>query len=156
MITQIKDHGSVTRGWLGVQIQTLTPEIAASVGAANTKGAIVASVVGNSPASQAGIHQGDVIVGLNGSDIADSRDLTRRVANLSAGSKAEFTILRDGKKETLTATIAKRDQQVSSNETGPRSSAKPSGETTLGMNLAPVTPDARQEFGLDDNVRVWS
>jgi serine protease Do len=75
------------------------------------------------------------------------------VATLSAGSKAEFTILRDGKKETLTATIAKRDQQVSSNETGPRSSAKPSGETTLGMNLAPVTPDARQEFGLDDNVK---
>jgi serine protease Do len=150
MVAQIRDHGSVTRGWLGVQIQTLTPDMAASIGSSQAKGAIVASVVGNSPAEKAGMRQGDVIVALNGSDVQDSRDLTRRVAMLPAGSKADFTVMRGGSKEMLTATIAKRDQQVSSDDNGSGRNVRPSGDSLLGMQLAPVNPDTRQQYGLDD------
>jgi serine protease Do len=156
VVEQIKDHGSVSRGWLGVQIQSMTPDMAASLGISDTKGAIVASVVGNSPASKAGMHQGDVIVGLNGKGIEDSRELTRQVAMLAAGSKADFTVMRDGHKETIAVTIAKRDEQVSSNDRGSRNrggDVKPSGESALGMQLAPMTPDTRDQYGIDDSMK---
>jgi serine protease Do len=120
IVGQLKEHGSVTRGWLGVQIQTLTPDIGSSLGANDAKGAIVASVVEDSPAAKAGIRQGDIILSLNGTAISDSRELTRRVAILPEGSRADFTVMRDGRKENLTATIGKRNETMASAETRPR------------------------------------
>jgi serine protease Do len=110
MVDQLKDHGAVTRGWLGVQIQSVTPDMAASLGAGTEKGAIVANVVDDSPAAKSGFRQGDVILTLNGNDIDDFRDLTRKVASLVVGDRANFTILRDGARRNLTAVIAKRDE----------------------------------------------
>jgi serine protease Do len=110
-VEQLKDHGNVDRGWLGVQIQSLTPEMAAGIGIPNAKGAIVASVIDDGPASRAGVRQGDVIVSLNGADVDDSRDLTQKVAGLRAGQKAEFSVLRDRQRQTISVTIAKRDEQ---------------------------------------------
>ncbi len=98
IVDQLREHGNVARGWLGVQIQSLTPDMAASLGVKSAKGAIVANVVDDSPASKAGFKQGDVVVSLNGADIDDNRDLTRKVAGLRVGEKAQFDILRDGQK----------------------------------------------------------
>jgi serine protease Do len=120
IVSQLKDHGLVTRGWLGVQIQSLTPDIASSLGAGDARGAIVASVVDDSPAARAGIRQGDIILSLNGTAIDDSRELTRRVAILPEGSKAVFTVMHDGRKENLTVTIGKRTESVASTDTKPR------------------------------------
>ena len=119
IVDQLKDHGNVSRGWLGVQIQNLTPDMAASLGAGNAKGAIVANVVDNSPAAKAGFKQGDVVVGLNGSDIDDSRDLTRKVAGLRAGERAEFSVLREGQKRNVTPLSSPRRTIRSRAPTGP-------------------------------------
>ncbi len=90
VVAQLKEHGKVTRGWLGVEIQNFTPEMAASLGNADMQGAIVAKVVAGSPAAKAGFHQGDVVLAVNGTSVNDSRDLTRRVGALPAGAKARL------------------------------------------------------------------
>ena len=106
---ELKTSGSINRGWLGVQIQDFTPELASSVGMKDQKGAMVASVVDGSPAARAGFEQGDVVIALNGTEVTDSKVLTRQVASIHAGDKATFTVVRNGARHTLTATIEKRD-----------------------------------------------
>ncbi len=120
IVTQLEAHGRVARGWLGVGIQPVTPEIAASIGISDPKGALVASVNRDSPAARAGIRQGDIIASVNGRDVADAHDLTRKVAALPAGKSAAFTILRDGQRKTIDVTIAaKPDTQVALNQNTP-------------------------------------
>jgi serine protease Do len=160
IVDQLKDHGNVSRGWLGVQIQNLTPDMAASLGVGNAKGAIVAGVVDDSPAAKAGFKQGDVIISLNGSDIDDNRDLTRKVASLRAGQKADFSILREGQKRQIAAVIAKRDdQQVASADRpatpnrGERGGANRQASTSsLGMELMALTTETREQFNVDGKV----
>jgi serine protease Do len=160
MIDQIRDHGNVTRGWLGVQIQSLTPDMAASLGTTNQKGAIVANVIDDSPAAKAGFAQGDVILALNGSDIDDSRDLTRKVAALAVGDHANFVVMREGMKRNITATIAKRDEaQLASadrpsqdSRNGQNGNDKPASTAALGMELMPLTSETRSQYNIDDNV----
>jgi serine protease Do len=161
VIEQLKANGTVARGWLGVSIQNLTPDIASSIGIPDAKGAIVAAVVDNSPAQRAGFQQGDVILRINGMTVEDSRDLTRRVASVPAGSRANFDIVRpDGSRRTVTATIDKRDPQVVAGmrETPPRGGAQPppqlreNSTSTLGMSLMPLTPANRQQHNLEDTV----
>jgi serine protease Do len=158
IVDQLRDHGNVSRGWLGVQIQNLTPDLAASLGAGTEKGAIVANVIENSPAEKAGFKQGDVILSLNGSQIDDNRDLTRKVASLLAGDRAQFVVLREGARQNLTALIAKRDEaqlasaQPNNNQGkggGPRA---PAQTTTLGMQMSAITQDTRDQYDIDMNV----
>jgi serine protease Do len=153
VVSQLESHGKVARGWLGVQIQSLTPELAASVGAKENKGAIVASIVPGSPAAKAGFRPGDLVLALNGKSVEDSRDLTRRVATLLAGSKASFTLVRDGKNQTLTATIgARKEDQVASNQAPEMNSSVGTTGEAMGLGLAAVTPDVRRAYNLDDHV----
>jgi len=162
IVDQLRDHGNVTRGWLGVQIQNLTPDMAASLGANTEKGAIVANVVDDSPAAKAGFKQGDVILSLNGADVDDNRDLTRKVANLGVGERANFIVLREGMRRTVTATIAKRDDaQVASatppanqgnNRNGGYRNAPPATTTSLGMELTPLTSETRDQYDIDTNI----
>jgi serine protease Do len=153
VVAQLESHGKVARGYLGVQIQDLTPEIAASVGAKENKGAIVASVVPGGPAAKAGIRPGDLVLAVNGKAVEDSRDLTRRVATLLAGTKASFTLVHDGKTQTLTATIgARKEEQVASNEQPELNSSVGATGEAMGLGLAAVTPDVRRAYNLDDHV----
>jgi serine protease Do len=153
VVDQLKAHGHVARGWLGVEIQSITPDIAASLGIKEAKGAIVASIVPGGPAQKAGFEQGDVVIAVNGKAVDDNRDLTRRVAALSAGARAVFTVNRNGQVKTLSVEIAQRkDEQVAS--------AEPAGETAMpgatgeamGLGLAAVTPEMRRSYNLDGNV----
>jgi serine protease Do len=155
VVSQLEAHGRVARGWLGVQIQSLTPEMAASLGLSEPKGAIVAGVVPDSPASKAGFRQGDVIVALNGHGIEDSHELTRRVAQLAAGKSASFSIYRDGKKDNVQVMIASRkEDQVASNgnPSDVPASIAPTGKA-MGLGLSAMTPDVRHAYNLNDNVQ---
>jgi serine protease Do len=153
VVAQLKAHGKVTRGWLGVEIQDLTPEMAASLGDKGMKGAIVAKVVPNSPASKAGFHQGDIVVAVNGQSVADSRGLTRRVAALPTGADASFSIVRNGKAQTLSARIVLRNPQevAMAGGTKPGAPATSTGEA-MGLGLAAITPDLRHAYNLDNTV----
>jgi serine protease Do len=155
VVAQLEAHGHVARGWLGVQIESLTPDMAAAIGISEPKGAIVASVVPDSPAAKAGIRQGDVIVGLDGRGVDDSLALTRRVAALPAGKTANFEIYRDGSKKTFAVTIGQRKEtQVASNEQQQEPSpANVATGKAMGMGLTTVTPDVRRAYNLDDNVQ---
>jgi serine protease Do len=151
IVAQLKAHGKVSRGWLGVEIQDFTPEMAASIGKPDITGAIVARVLPRSPAQQAGFRQGDVVLALNGRNVHDSRDLTQQIANISAGQLAKFTVLRGEQVQHLTARIALRQPQVLARYTRTDDAIKPT-LTALGLGLAELTPLARRHFNLDARV----
>jgi serine protease Do len=99
-------HGKVERGWLGVSIQDLTPELAKTAHVESLKGALIAEVVKGGPAEKAGLKKGDVVVGYQGKEISDSSAFRNEVAATPVGSEARVNVLRDGKKQELTVTIA--------------------------------------------------
>ena len=148
IVADLEDDGRVERGWLGVAIQQIDPDIASSLGLAQPEGALVAKVEPNSPAASAGIKNRDVIVEYGGKKIATLRDLTRAVAATDAGAKVDVVVWRDGKQETIAATIQqqKNDEQVASNDQ-PTADNQP----RLGLALAPLSEEMRQRLGMDDN-----
>jgi serine protease Do len=152
VVADLREHGVVTRGWLGVQIQSLDDDLAASVGLSKAEGAIVSSVEKGSPAEKAGFKPGDVVTKLNGEIVKTSRELARMVANLSPGSKAEFTVWRSGAETTLTAEVTRRandpQQAALTGEDG--------GTSTLGLSLADLSPSLKQRYGIDDEAATGS
>jgi serine protease Do len=155
VISQLEAHGHVARGWLGVEIQSITPEMASSMGLKEPKGAIVASIVPDGPAAKAGLRQGDVVLAVDGKQVEDSRDLSRRIAGIVAGASASLTVSREGKVETITAKIAPRkEEKVAANEPHPQPGAggAETGEA-MGLGLTSVTPETRRVYNLDDGAQ---
>lgn len=107
LIPQLVDHGEITRGYLGVNIQTLTKDLTEALEMEETKGALVADVVPDSPADKSGLARGDVIVDFNGTAIEDSHDLPAKVAATPVGEEAKVRIVRDGKEKELTVKVGK-------------------------------------------------
>lgn len=152
VIAELKAHGKVERGWLGVHIQEVTPEIADSLGLQDDKGALVADVMPNGPAAAAGFKAGDLVLEVNGKTVKDVRALPRMVAELKAGSEAEFGIWRDGRRETLAVEIGK---MPSEEQLAERSAPEPEaeqGSDVKGMKLAELDDRAREALGLDEGV----
>ena len=147
IVADLEDDGRVERGWLGVNIQQIDPDIASSLGLARPEGALVAKVEPSSPAANAGIKNRDVIVEYDGKKISTLRDLTRAVADTSAGRKVDVVVWRNGKQETLAATIQEQqnDEQVASAEE-PAADNQPK----LGLALAPLSDEMRQRLGMDE------
>ncbi|ACT58969.1 Do family serine endopeptidase [Hirschia baltica] len=154
----IKD-GKVTRGWLGVSIQSMTVEMAESQGLKNEKGALVADVQVGSPAEKGGIERGDVILSVNGLAVKDSRELTRLVGGLIAESKNEFKLIRDGKEKTVSVTVGVRPSDVDSafNRGGSESEGEkedevaPEGALVHGLTVKPLSKPEFELFGLKEN-----
>jgi serine protease Do len=105
VVDQLKNGGVVARGWLGVEIQPVTQDIADSLGLKTASGALVAKENKDAPAAQAGVKIGDVVTALNGETVADSRDLARRIADLGPKKTAELTIWRNGAQQTISVTL---------------------------------------------------
>jgi serine protease Do len=143
VVTALREHGHVTRGWLGVQIQTLTPELADSLGLKKVAGALVAAPQNGSPAEKAGIKAGDLITEVNGKEVKDARDLAKKVADLAPNSEATFTLNRDGNTKTLSVKIGELPEKTVQRASLNSESSK-TGMTDLGIRVAPaneVSPD---------------
>jgi serine protease Do len=155
VIDQIKEHGKVERGWLGVQIQEVTPDLAKGLGLAKPEGALVADVTSGGPAEKVGVKQGDVILDYDGHHIAKLRDLPLAVAETPVGQKAPLKIWRDGKEQTLEATIAAMpdnpQQMANAEPNGP--TPKLQSTTTMGLKLAPLTADLRRELRVPKSLK---
>jgi serine protease Do len=150
VVDSLRQSGSVRRGWLGVQIESVTEEMAESLGLPkNTKGAIVSSVVPGSPAETAGFREGDVVIAINGDPIESNRDMTRKVASLAEGSTATFTVLREGKQITLRAKVGKRDEERVSQMGREQREPDNAKVADLGLEVAPVNPLTERLFGVD-------
>ncbi len=160
VIAELRRSGTVERGWLGVQIQSVNQEVADSLGLKEPKGALVAGMTENSPAGKAGIKQGDVIVAFNGMPINELRDLTRAVAATRKGSVAKVEVVRGGKTQTINVTIGampKAEEQASAQpaekeeQTAARSAE--TGLESLGLRIAPASAETRSKYGLKDEVK---
>lgn len=147
VINQLKDTGSVTRGWLGVYVQKVTPELAKSFNLKDVTGALISDIFDNSPASSAGLKRGDIITHYNGTEIKDMNDLPKLVAATPVGKKVEVKILRKGKEETVSVTIAKMEKDE---KTGEVKDLK----DKYGFSVQDITPDLAKAFGLEDEKGV--
>jgi serine protease Do len=157
VIDQLREHGKVERGWLGVQIQEVTPEIAKSLGLSESQGALVAEVNDGSPAAKAGIKQGDVIESFNGHEIHKVRDLPLIVAETPVGEKAPVKLWRDGKEVTEDVAIGQMPEnpRVAQNEQGGGGGGQEqtAGASALGLKLAPLTDNMRRRADVPKNVK---
>jgi serine protease Do len=139
VVAQLKDKGSVTRGWIGVQIQTVTAEIAESLGLKETQGALVAEPQANSPAMKAGIVAGDVIIAVNGDAVKDARDLAKKIGAAAPGASVKLTVIRGGAEKTLTLTLGELPpERQARNDNGEQRDAPGSGVPHLGLTLSPA------------------
>ncbi len=137
VVQQLKDKGHVTRGWIGVQIQSVTPAIADVIGLKNAEGAIVAQLEPHSPAGKGGIEVGDVVTSVNGEAVKDTRDLARKIAETAPGTSTKFGIFRNGQDKMITVTLGKLPR--TSAEAKAEEQKAPSEATVLGLTLAPAS-----------------
>ncbi|MGO8865153.1 MAG: DegQ family serine endoprotease [Alphaproteobacteria bacterium] len=153
IIAQLREHGKVSRGWLGVQIQEVTPAIAKALGLPNDHGALVADVTKDSPAEKAGIQQGDVIEAFDGHEVAKMRDLPIMVADTAVGTDAKLKVWRKDHEMTLGLKIAEQPSnlQLAANEGG--QSAAPEKSSALGVELEALTPQRREELRVGPDVK---
>ncbi|HEX8739266.1 MAG TPA: Do family serine endopeptidase [Casimicrobiaceae bacterium] len=141
---QLKAHGHVNHGRLGIGIQALDQSLAESFGLPDSNGALVGSVEKGSPADKAGFQTGDIIRKIDGIAVGDSTDVTSRIGNLQPGTKINVEVWRDHKPVTLTATVGSWGDQTKVASAG--SSSADSGDR-LGVAVRPLTPDEKQEIG---------
>ena len=145
---QLIDSGEVTRGYLGIIIQQLTPELAESFDMAQTQGILISQVSDDSPAAKAGLQPGDVIVALRGEPVTDIGRFRNRIAFLPPGNRVQLTIIRDGRRQDIRVTIGRlrEDETVAS---GPMQNTD-----EIGLTVQTLTPQLAQQFNLQEQAGV--
>jgi serine protease Do len=142
VIAQLKDKGSVSRGWIGVQIQPVTSDIADSLGLKKAEGALVAEPQANGPAAKAGIESGDVITAVNGETVKDARELARTIGSLAPGAAVKLNVLHKGKDTVVNLTLGQLPNSVEAKadtDNSDKGSAKRGTDVPrLGLTLAPA------------------
>jgi len=146
VMAELKEKGKITRGWLGLVIQKVTPDLAKSFGLKENRGALVAEVVEGSPADKAGIKQGDVIISFNGKEINEYTDLSRMAGLTRPGTKVRLELIRDMKKKEVEVEIGTFSSEAAV--------AKGPVETELGMTLQDITPELADHFDLSETSGV--
>jgi serine protease Do len=159
VIDQLREFGETRRGWLGVRIQPVTDEIAESLGMTETKGALVAGVIRGGPVDDGSIEPGDVIIRFDGKDVATMRDLPRVVAESPVGKAVDVVVIRKGEEQAVKVTLGRledSEQQAGADTDGDNGTTDlPDAVetvTVLGMTLAELTDEGRQEFAIADDV----
>nr|WP_245304399.1 DegQ family serine endoprotease [Hoeflea olei] len=157
VINQLREFGETRRGWLGVRIQPVTEDIAESLGMADAKGALVAGVIRGGPVDDGSIKAGDVIIRFDGREVDEMRDLPRVVAESPVGKAVDVVVIRDGKEQTVQVTLGRLEDgddagdETTGDDGGPVGEA-PQTLSVLGMTLAELGDDSRQEFQIAEDV----
>jgi serine protease Do len=150
ILPQLKSTGKVTRGWLGVVIQPITPELAESFKLDDKSGALVSKVDPKGPAAAAGLQRGDVIVQFDGKPVKRMEELPRLVASTPIGREAEVVVKRDGKEKTFGVKVGELKEPEVQASTG-----KPGeGPSAYGMKVQNLTPEIAEQLGLEDEKGV--
>jgi len=142
VVAQLKDKGVVSRGWIGVQIQPVTSDIAEGLGLKGTEGALVAEPQADSPAAKAGILSGDVITAVNGRAVKDAHDLARQIGSMTPGATVKLAVWRRGEEKSFSLTLGElpkgREARAASPDSAPDSDAAGASLPKLGLSLAPA------------------
>ena len=161
VVDQLKQFGEIHRGWLGVKIQTVTDDIAETLGIPENTGALVAGVTPDGPAAKAGIEGGDVILKFDGKEVSTMRGLPRIVAQTPIGKNVDVELLRTGQKKTLQVAVGRLVDDEDKADTGDMA-AKPDDKdkqpsahvtTLLGLKLQAITDDMRAKYGIDAKLK---
>ena len=149
VVDQLREFGETRRGWLGVQIQDVTPDVAEAIGLQNAQGALITDVP-EGPARDAGIQSGDVVTSFAGQEVKNTRDLVNRVADAPIGQSVPLTVLRDGNTQTLSVTLGRREEAQTAQEGDDKApgESQNNGEM-LGLSVTPLNPQVAQELGLE-------
>ncbi len=145
VMDSIIKYGKVIRGWMGVSIQNLTPELAKSMGFKETEGALIAGVEGGSPADKAGLKQGDLIVDMNGKKVVDSTSLRNMVAASAPGTKVDIKIIREGKEQTISMTLGEYKEKKVIKKTEYENALK-------DVTVEELNPSIRERLNLPENL----
>jgi serine protease Do len=146
VVAQLREHGRARRGWLGVRIQQVSPDIAESLGMKEPLGAMIAGVTDGGPAEAAKIRNGDIIIRFNDQEVKDMRALPRIVADTDIGRDVPVVVWRDGKEVTLRAKVGELPDEQRVASVAPDRATKETELSGLGLTLAPLTPEARERF----------
>jgi serine protease Do len=152
VIDQLKQYGETRRGWLGVKIQSVTEDIAETLGVKESTGALVAGITPDSPAAKAGLEAGDVITKFDGKDVSTMRGLPRLVAQTPIGKTVELEALRKGEKRSFKVTIGRLVEDEKTAEPSQGQDQAPE-KAMIGLRLAPLTDELRQQHGIDSKVK---
>jgi serine protease Do len=148
ILPQLREKGSVTRGWLGVAVQPITPELAEAFGLDRSDGALVAQVQPGSPAAAAGIERGDVIVRFGDDQIGKTRDLPGIVSSTPVGTEVPVEVIRDGDRKTFSVKVGEL-QEEQLQVAGRRAPGAPAGARAFGMRVEDLTPALKQRLGFE-------
>ena len=151
VMDQIIHGGKVTRAFLGVMIQPVTPDIAKAFKLSKTEGALISDVSPNSPAERAGLKAGDVVAKVDGQSIADSRALQLMIGQMKPGKTVRLSVIRDGTEQDHTVTLGEQPADKDASNAG--SSSNSSAQVLDGVSLETLTPDLAREFGISQTTK---
>ncbi len=146
VMDQIVKQGKVIRGFMGVNIQDLTPAIRSAFKLSEDRGALISGVEKGGPADKAGLQRGDVVLSVNGQPVQDSRDLRFRIASLRPGSAAHLQVLRDGQRRDINVNLGERPEAEEETQASPKESE--SSSSVVGIQVQDLTPDIREQLQL--------
>ncbi len=153
VVEQLQEFGETRRGWLGVSIQNLTPDVSEALGLDSEEGALVTDVP-DGPAKEGGMLSGDVILSFDGKDVADTRELVRMVGETDVGKTVRVLVFREDGTQTLRVTLGRRESaEADAGESGDEGVEAPTDLDVLGMSLAPLTDDLREQFDIGEKER---
>lgn len=150
VVDQLKEFGETRRGWLGVRIQDVTPDVAEAIGLEKVAGALVTDVP-EGPSKEAGIEAGDVILSFDGKDVTDTRSLVRTVGNTAVGKSVRVVIFREGKTQTLKITLGRREEAEGAVPASqPATPEEPDKVDILGLTVSAITDELREQLDLPE------
>lgn len=147
IIAELQKNKQVLRGWIGVTMQNIDEDTAKALGRSADSGALVSSVLPNSPAEHSGLQSGDIIISMNGEKVTNSDDLLRIVASMRPTEKSDVHFLRDGKKQRVQITLGERGKELAS-QGKVTNDGKSAGESTIGLAVRPVSADEAKQLGM--------